>query len=83
MAALWRAPAPRCDPEDCELITGKVDPESGRVPQVRSTPHDQAPAGFIASLNAGFVLAVSARALIMLAEYQHTAYSFARVLLKS
>ena len=34
--ALWHATAPRCDPEDCQLITGKVDPESRRVPRARS-----------------------------------------------
>jgi hypothetical protein len=37
--ALWHATAARCDPEDCQLTTGKVDPEFRPVPQVRSTPH--------------------------------------------
>ena len=29
--ALWHAPAPRSDPDDCQPTTGKVDPESQRV----------------------------------------------------
>ena len=45
MSALWHATAPRCDPEDCQLTTGKVDSEFRPVPPAQSILHHHSPRG--------------------------------------